>query len=120
MKNGGWIMTTKVTLDLAVNAAAYNEWKIKDQEAQLMILLELKPVTQKSIYHTKTSKECWDRLCTHYSGRDDWRTILLFKQVFLALSRTPNPSNPSSTVSSSLLSSLNQSTSLSLTGFSHS
>ena len=45
---------TEVSLDPAVNAAAHKEWKIKDQEAQLMILLVLKPVTQKSIYNAKT------------------------------------------------------------------
>ena len=85
---------TEVSLDPVVNAAAHKEWKIKDQEAQLMILLALKPVTQKSIYHVKTLMECWDHLCTRYSGGDDWRTVLLFEQVFLTTLKDSKPLQP--------------------------
>jgi hypothetical protein len=55
-------------MDTAPNATSdpdtHNEWCLKDQEAQLTILLVLKKVSQKCVYQAKTSKDCWDRLAS--------------------------------------------------------
>ena len=74
-KRGLWpiVTGTKTAPDPTTDAAAYEEWCVKDQEAQLTILLALKKVGQKCIFRATTSKEYWDRLSTRYSGGGDRR-----------------------------------------------
>ena len=73
---------TEPAPDPTTDAAAHQEWLTKDQEAKLMILLALKKVGQKCVFHAKTSKDYWDRLCTCYSGGgDNRRTVSLLEQV---------------------------------------
>ena len=59
---------------------------LKEQEAQLMILLALRKVGQTCIYRAQTSKESWDLLRTRYSGGGGLRTVTvsLLSQVLLA------------------------------------
>ena len=74
---------TETALDPMTDAAAHEEWCIKDQEAQLMILLALKKVGQKCVFRATTSKEYWDRLANRYSDGGDRRTVSLLEQVLL-------------------------------------
>ena len=96
LNRGLWTIIdgTEVSPDPKADTTAHKEWKLKDQEAQLTILLALKPVDQKSIYHARTLKECWDRLHTCYSGGDNGRTVLLLEQVFLATLKDSEPLQP--------------------------
>jgi hypothetical protein len=80
--------------DLTTDAAAHEEWCIKDQEARLMILLALKKVSQKCVYRAKTSKQYWDHICARYSGSGDRRTVSLLEQVLLASLKDLEPLQP--------------------------
>jgi hypothetical protein len=70
---------TKPSPDMMTNTAAHKEWCIKDQEAQLIILLALKKVSQKCVYCAKTSKQYWDCICAWYSGSSNRRTVSLLE-----------------------------------------
>ena len=70
--------------DATTDPADYDEWCLKDREAQLMILLALRKVDQMCIYRTQTSKESWDLLRTRYSGGGGLRTVSFLSEVLLA------------------------------------
>ena len=73
---------TESAPDPTTDAAAHADWRIKDQEAKLIILLALKCVGKKCVFRASTSKDYWDRLSDRYSGRgDDQKIVTLLEQV---------------------------------------
>jgi len=77
--------------------AAYDEWCLMDQEAQLTILLAFKKVGQKWVFHVMTSKEHCNRLSSasmHYSGSSGRRTVSLLEQVIQAAFTDTEPLQP--------------------------
>ena len=68
--------------DETIDVTAYDNWFLKDQEAQLMLLKALKEPGQKCIYRAQTSKESWGLLKARYSGGSDLRKASLLEKVF--------------------------------------
>jgi len=83
--------------DVTIDPAAYDEWCLMDQEAQLMILLAFKKVGQKWVFHVMTSKEhcdCLSSASMHYSGSSGQRTVSLLEQVSQAAFTDTEPLQP--------------------------
>ena len=77
----GVVNGTELAPNEMTNAAAYETWCLKDEEAQLILLKALKHQGQKRIYRAETAKEAWDLLRTRYSGGNDRRKATLFERV---------------------------------------
>lgn len=69
--------------DETADPTGHEEWCLKDEEAQLMIILALPRIVQKCTYPAQTAKECWDILKARYSdgGR---RTASLLERFLQA------------------------------------
>ena len=77
-----------------IDAIAYDNWFLKDQEPQLMLLKVLKEPGQKCIYRVQTSKESWDLLKARYSGSSDLRKASLLEKVFCTSLSNTEPLQP--------------------------
>ena len=76
------IKGSETALDATTNLDEFVEWRSKDQEAQLSILLALKDVGQQCVYSMKTSNESWTILSDWYAGSSDQRTMSLLEKVY--------------------------------------
>jgi hypothetical protein len=68
--------------DETADPTGHEEWCLKDEEAQLMVILALPKIAQKCIYPAQTAKECWDTLKARYG--DDQRTASLLERFLQA------------------------------------
>jgi gag-polypeptide of LTR copia-type/GAG-pre-integrase domain/Integrase core domain/C2H2 zinc-finger len=78
------VNSTETAPDTTTHPDDFAEWCLKDQEAQLSILLALKQVGQRCMHSTKTSSKSWNILLDWYSGGGDRRTMSLLEKVYNA------------------------------------
>ena len=88
------INSTETAPNMTTDAAAHNEWYLKDQDTQLTIISALKNVGQQCIYPCQTVKESWDTLKARYSDGGNRRLASLLEQVLKATFTDSEPLQP--------------------------
>ena len=74
--------------DETADPTGHDEWCLKDEEAQLVIVLALPKIAQRCIYPAQTAKECWDMLKARYFDGDHGRRTASLLERFLQATLT--------------------------------
>jgi LTR polyprotein gag-polypeptide-like protein len=68
--------------DITTDPAGHADWRHKDLEAQIQIVMSVQGECLNTILGATSAKECWDKLSARYEGKGEQRLAYLMEELF--------------------------------------